>query len=239
MTAPVLERLLAVQDLDSAADRLRHRKETLPEKAEMAAVTERAGGLRARLTEAEGRLGVVAGRQSGLESELAATEQRIADVNKRLYSGEISASRELQAMADEVKSLEERKSYLEERVLEVMEEREPLDAEVDSLRGEAVAMANDAKRLQQAIADAEAEIDRELAAEQARRAEEAASVPSDVMRTYEQLRSKLGGIGASRLVSGSCTGCHLALPAQELARLRHEADDALIFCDQCGRILVR
>ena len=42
MASPALERLLAVQDLDSAADRLRHRKETLPEKAELASITERA-----------------------------------------------------------------------------------------------------------------------------------------------------------------------------------------------------
>src|SRR5207249_4949559 len=77
VTGPVLERLLAVQDRDTAADRLRHRRETLPERAELAALTERAGDLRARLTDAEARLAVVAGRQAELEEELAATEGRI------------------------------------------------------------------------------------------------------------------------------------------------------------------
>ena len=49
----------------------------------------------------------------------------------------------------------------------------------------------------------------------------------------------LGGVGAARLVGPSCTGCHLTLPAQELDRIRREPPDALVFCDQCGRILVR
>jgi len=239
VSAPILERLLAVQDLDTAADRLRHRKDALLEKTELAHVTERAGALRSRLTEAEGRLTAVTGREDELEAELTATEQRIKDVNRRLYGGEVSASRELQAMADEVKSLEARKAQLEERVLEVMEEREPIDAEVNGLHAEAVSMAGEAKRLQEAIAQAEAEIDGELAAELARRAEAASDVPNEVLRSYEQLRTKFGGMGVSRLVHGSCTGCHLALPASELARLRHEPDDAIIYCDQCGRILVR
>ncbi|MGH9281886.1 MAG: zinc ribbon domain-containing protein, partial [Acidimicrobiales bacterium] len=67
----------------------------------------------------------------------------------------------------------------------------------------------------------------------------AGAVPTDLLATYEKLRARLGGIGAARLVGPSCTGCHLTLPAQELARIKREALDALILCDQCGRILIR
>jgi predicted nucleic acid-binding Zn-ribbon protein len=64
-------------------------------------------------------------------------------------------------------------------------------------------------------------------------------LPADLAATYERLRSQLGGIGAAKLVGSSCGGCHLALPATELDRIRHAAPDALVYCDQCGRILVR
>ena len=57
--------------------------------------------------------------------------------------------------------------------------------------------------------------------------------------TYERLRAKLGGVGAARLVGPRCSGCHLTLPATELDRLRKGSPDALVFCDQCGRILIR
>ena len=239
MTAARFERLLAVQDHDTAADRLRHRRETLPERADLAALTERAGDLRTRITDAEARLASATGTQTHLEDELAHTETRIAEINKRMYGGEVSASRDLQAMAAEVESLEHRKAQLEERVLEAMEAREPIDAEVAGLRGEAGTMAAEARRLQQAIADAEAEIDAELGEEEAKRSAEAVGVPGDLIKTYEQIRTKLGGIGAARLEHGSCTGCHLTLSAMELEHLRHEAEDTVIHCEQCGRILVR
>ena len=233
------ERLLAVQEHDTNADRLRHRREMLPERAEFAALTERAGGLRARLTDAEARLAAATTQQTNLENELAATEDRIAEINRRMYGGEVSASRELQAMAAEVEQLQHRQSQLEERVLEAMEAREPVDTEVAALRAEATAMAAEARRLQEAIAVAEGEIDAELAAEESQRSTQAQGVADDLMRTYERLRAKLGGIGVSRLVHGSCSGCHLTLSASELDRVRHEQDDTLVYCEQCGRILVR
>jgi hypothetical protein len=40
-------------------------------------------------------------------------------------------------------------------------------------------------------------------------------------------------------VAGSCSGCHLTLPAMEVDRIRKAPADEVITCDQCGRILVR
>ena len=39
--------------------------------------------------------------------------------------------------------------------------------------------------------------------------------------------------------NGRCSGCHLALPATEIDRIKREAPDTIVLCDQCGRILVR
>ena len=85
---------------------------------------------------------------------------------------------------------------------------------------------------------AEKAIDDEVAAIQVTRDETAGRVPAELAASYERLRAKLGGIGAARLVAGACSGCHLQLPAGELYRLRHSAPDSVVYCDQCGRILV-
>ncbi|MDQ1395398.1 MAG: uncharacterized protein QOG64_657 [Acidimicrobiaceae bacterium] len=238
MTAPVFERLLALQDLDTTIDQLRHRKETLPELAQLGEVQRRAGELRPRLTDAETTLASAVARQTEVEGELTATESRIDEVNKRLYSGAVTASRELQAMSDDVKSLEARKSDLEERVLEAMEAREPLDAEVDGLRAEARGLAGDAQRLQRAIEAGVASIEEELGREVARRESATEGIPADLLGEYEQLRAKFGGVGLARLVGSSCTGCHLTLPASEVARIHRGPEDTVFYCDQCGRILV-
>ena len=78
-----------------------------------------------------------------------------------------------------------------------------------------------------------------LAAELAAREAAAADVPADLAALYEQLRARLDGVAAAPLVNGRCGGCHLALPATEVARLRKEPPETLVRCEQCERILVR
>ena len=90
-----------------------------------------------------------------------------------------------------------------------------------------------------ALVAAEQEIDGQLAAVTEARRAAAAGVADSLMATYERLRQRLGGVGAARLVGSSCTGCHLKLPATEVDRIKREPPDALIFCESCGRILVR
>ncbi len=78
-----------------------------------------------------------------------------------------------------------------------------------------------------------------MAGEEAARAEAADDIPPDVMSSYERLRSRLDGIGISRLVNGRCDGCHLSLSVTELSNATRLPPDALLHCEQCGRILVR
>ena len=107
-----------------------------------------------RLEEARGRQSQAAKAQSELEQSLASTEARIVEIDKRMYSGTVSASRELQAMSDEVAHLKERVSDLEEQVLEAMEAREPIDDEVAGIEVEQQAAAQEVQRLQTAAAAA-------------------------------------------------------------------------------------
>ncbi len=181
----------------------------------------------------------MARRQKRLEDELASVEAKIAEIEKRLYSGAVTVPRELQAMQAEVESMRRRRGDLEDQVLEVMTEREPLDEEVARLEGERARRDVEGGRLRAAIAEAEAAIDAEMATERDAREAVAAALPPELSKLYEQLRAKLGGVGAARLVNGRCSGCHLTLPATELDRIRKEPPDALIRCDQCGRLLVR
>jgi predicted nucleic acid-binding Zn-ribbon protein len=233
-----LDTLLAVQELDTATDQLEHRRATLPERAELAAAEARLADVDVRIADAEGRRDEITGRQNRLEQEVARTEARIVEIEKRLYGGTVSASRELTAMSEEVDALKARRSSLEDDVLSSMEEAEPVDAELATLADERAGVVADIERLRGAIRAAEDVVDTELASRRSERAATVAGVPEDLLATYERLRAKLGGVGAARLVGPSCTGCHLTLPATELDRIKREPPDALVFCDQCGRILV-
>jgi len=178
-------------------------------------------------------------RQSHLEHDLAAVEARIAEVDRRLYSGAVTIPRELQAMQADRDLLQRRQSTLEDEVLEAMGEREPLDEEVSALESERRRLDGEGARLRAAVVEAQVTIDTELASEEALRAESAVGLPADLVALYEQLRARHGGVGAAPLVAGQCHGCYLALPATEVDRIKREPPDALVTCDQCGRILVR
>jgi uncharacterized protein len=231
--------LLAVQDLDTAIDQLRHRRANLPERGELKALEADATTLRAELEAAIAARDEVSAREAGFEKDIATSEARIAEIDKRMYSGEVSSSKDLQAMATEIEHLKARVSGLEDSALEALEEREPLDAAVKALEERAAGMVELGKRLQAAIAEAESSIDAELATETAQRSAAAADVPDDLLAEYERLRGRLGGIGVAKLEHGTCMGCRMKLPATELDRVKHQPPDALVHCDQCGRILVR
>lgn len=239
MTAPRYEALLAVQDLDTHLDQLRHRRATLPERAELAAAESEADRIDRQLVDARAARDEVAGRQGVLEADLAQSEQRAETVSRRMYSGEVAASRDLSAMAADVEHQRARASDLEDQILALLEEREPLDGAVDALETERSAVAARIAAAEEALAGAEAVVDAEIADTDKRRTEASVSVPPDLLATYDRLRTRLQGVGAARLVGGRCDGCHLSLPATEVDRIRHLPDDALITCDQCGRILVR
>jgi hypothetical protein len=234
-----LERLLEVQHHDTVIGQLRHRRAALPERAELATVDGELGALEARAKEVRVQRDELGARQAGLEQQIEASRERRSSIEKRLYGGQVAAARELQAMAEEVKHLARHIGELEDRELEIMEALEPVDGDLQAGDMARDALEGDAGRLRAAIVVAEAAIDQEIAAESQVRASVAAGVRDDLLTRYEQLRTRLGGTGAARLVGGSCSGCHLALSAMELDRVRRAPPDAVVTCDQCGRILVR
>lgn len=233
-----LEALLALQGFDTDLDRCRHRRATLPERGEMVAIEAHLVALDQDLAVARAARDAVAGDQERLEQTLSVVEHRAADIKRRLYGGMVSATRELQAMSAELDSLTARASELESRVLEKMEDQEPLDARVAILEREKGSQLAAHATLEQALVAREAEVDAEVGVVNAARAEAAVGIPPDLVATYEQLRRRLGGVGVARLVGSLCGGCYLTLPATELERLRHQSPGTLSFCDQCGRILV-
>ena len=231
--------LLEVQERDTALGQLAHRRATLSERAALAAIDDEARTVRRSREEVAARHSEVTARESRLEADTASVDKRIHEVEGRLYGGTVSASRELQAMADEAQSLRRRRADLEDQTLVVMEELEPVDAELDALDGQLDALDARATVLLAALAEAEAGLDAEAAGVREIREVAAARLPAELSERYERLRSRLGGIGAAPLGNGSCSGCHLHLPATELDRIRRAPADSVLTCDQCGRILVR
>jgi len=235
----VFHDLLRVQDHDTAADRLRHRRQTLPELAELRACEDELARVEATLAEVGADAAEAARLQRRVEGELALLESKVAELDAKLYSGAVTVPRELQAMQTEGDAMRQRRACLEDEVLEAMSAREIADEQVVELESRRAELDREGVRLRAAVAEGQADVDRELETELAARQEAVAGIPADVTALYEQLRARLGGVAAAPLVNGRCGGCHLALPATEIDRLRKEPAETLVRCEQCERILVR
>ena len=231
--------LLKVQDLDTAIAQLRHRKATLSERNDLARGEAKLADLSEYVADTAARRQSLVDRQAELERRIGALDARRRAIEDRMYGARGVAGRELQAMDEEAKSLAEQRDELEEEELVFMEEQEPIDAELVQLLDDQAQLEEAVRGLRAALAAAEVAVDAELSALELSRGVEAARLPPDLATRYEDLRSRLKGVGVARLVGNRCEGCHLELPAMEVERIRHLPGDALVTCEQCGRILVR
>ncbi len=170
-----------------------------------------------------------------LESDVKMAEQRRARDAERLAAS--ANSKEAQALEHELASLAKRLSDLEDAELDVMGRVEDADAAVAAQQALIDATTAEGTQLTvQAKADVAAAT--ELIAQLGRdRAAVAAPVPADLLAEYTRRAAK--ATGAALLTRGTCEGCRMVLSSTDLNDIRRAEPDAVIFCPECGCILVR
>lgn len=177
--------------------------------------------------------------QTKAEQDVDQVRQRAARDQQRLDSGASTSPKDLESLQHEITSLAKRQGDLEDVVLEVMERRESAQERVGELteRVESVqSKIDDATGRRSAAFE---EIDGELTTVTKEREVVAASVPDDLLKLYDKLRLKEGGVGAARLFQRRCEGCRLELNITELNDVRAAPADTVVRCENCRRILVR
>lgn len=231
-------RLLDLQQLDTRLAQLEHRARALPQIAQLESAA--AGRDRAAEDEVLARVAVQDAERAvaKAETDVEQVRSRAARDQSRLDAG-LAKPKELQGLQHELQTLARRQGELEDVELELMERGEQLRADLE--RHAASVAAFD-----QRVAELTAERDAELAAIEtdrtavvADRSNAAAGVGAELLALYERLRDQRGGVGAAALQHKRCSGCGLELNAGELARIRAAAEDEVLRCEECGRILVR
>jgi predicted nucleic acid-binding Zn-ribbon protein len=232
-----LSQLLVVQDLDNQAGAMRPRLATLPERRALDSVQAQIDAVDTEIAAVEAPRRLLEADQRRLEDEVAALRAKAAEHDRQLYSGTVTAVRELQALQEEIDSLRRRAAQLEDRVLELMVEIEPMSEGTAGLRARREALEVEAARATVALAEAEAAGAAQLAAVEAGRAEAADAVPPEALAQYHQLRGQLAPSTVVRLVGSRCEGCPLQMPAVEVDRIKH-LPPGLAECDECGRLVL-
>ena len=137
MDAPLEDQraLLELQRHDSAVDRLRARRGSLPEDARLAELASGLAAVDQLAAERRGSLATLQRDQARLEDEIDMVTRKARSEEDRAVSGKVTSPKELTAIQEEVASLKRRQVALEDDLLERMEQRETLEAELVELDG--------------------------------------------------------------------------------------------------------
>ena len=232
-------RLLDLQTVDTTLARLNHRRQTLPQHAVIANLRTARAAVASDLVAADTRISDLELEQAKAETDLEPVRERLSRNQTRITNGAIADPKALSSMLDEVTHLKKRISDLEDAELEVLEQLDAAMASQETLRVRAEQVDTD---LAAAIADRDrqlATLNAEMDGLRQQRTEIEPVIPGDLLALYDRIGASHGGIGAAELRARRCTGCQLEVNAADLRVFSAAAEDEVLRCEECGRILIR
>lgn len=232
------QRLLDLQALDTRLDQIAHRRTHLPQIAELADLAEKAQVIGAEHVRVQTAHDDVQRELRKSEADVQQVRDRAARNESRLASGQGTA-KDLQALQHELESLARRQGELEDVELEVMERAEALESDLGELTAGRDRLDAQIRDVEAARDEALAGLDEEAAAVGAPRESLVAEVGAELHGLYEKIRVASGGLGAAALRARRCLGCQLELNAIDLVHIKEAAEDEVLRCEECRRILVR
>lgn len=231
------QELLRLQAVDTRLAQLAHRLGALPQTAALAELAEKDDAVRRSRAEAYGVLEDAKTELSRFESDVSLVEARIARDTDRLTH--TSSVKDVNALEAELASLRKRLSDLEDAELVVMERVEQATSAVAAIDDERAAIQVAQQALETERDEAAAGLATERSHAERDRDVIASGVPQALLAFYEQRRARGGGVGAALLRQRTCGGCTMTLTGSDLEAVRRAADDEVLQCPECDRILVR
>ena len=229
--------LLRLQALDIRLQQLEHQAKALPQHAELA---ELAKTLDLSKTVLTGRTGEVEDAKIELrriESDVDVVEKRISrDTDRAQHTSSI---KDVHALETELTALASRLSALEEIELAVMERLEEKESAVAETEAERAVVVG---RVAEIEADRDAllvDLNRQLGELARDRAAIVSAIGDDLAALYEKRRVAGRGNAAALLRARTCSGCTMTLTGNDLEEVRAKPADEIVFCPDCGAILVR
>lgn len=223
--------LITLQDFDVRMRYILAKKEEGPQKVKR---------LEQRLTDLKTALAEQISQLEGFSRERRETDQKIEETESKIKKANIKLSniksnKEYHAALKEIDELKKAKFILEDKAIEMMEQLEALETQCAASRDQAAEMRRQFEMDREAVARSLKALDQELNTLQQERMGVSQDVDTGLLKRYDTLRERKGGIAVSPVVGGVCQTCHLKIPPQEFNELIR--GDKLMTCPNCTRII--
>ncbi|HZT76856.1 MAG TPA: C4-type zinc ribbon domain-containing protein [Vicinamibacterales bacterium] len=228
---PDLERVIALQQLDTAAHDAHRRLNEAPEHT--AALEARLESAKQQLADAKARVAENQAKRREIEKDVAMHQGRLSKFREQAMA--VKTNQEYHAIQKEIGFAQTEIKTLEDKILELMLDADDQNAAV--------------KRADKALADEQKAVDAEkqhLAIEQKRlqasleqlaaeRKTITAALDPKVLEMFERVAKGRHGVAVAEARDQVCTICHVRLRPQVFNDVRK--NDSIIQCDSCQRIL--
>ena len=226
-----LERVIALQRLDTAASEARRKLAEGPEREK--AFTERLEAAKQRVADAKASLAANQEARRTIEKDVAVHQGRLSKYRDQAMA--VKTNQEYHAIQHEIAHAQGEIKKHEDAILERMLEADELTATIKAAEADLAAAQKTIDADRKAMHAEHAELQKSLEKLTAERAAIVAAIDKGLLSTYEQALVRRQGIAVAEAKDGICTICHVRLRPQVFNTVRR--NDSITQCDSCQRIL--
>src|SRR5215213_4661179 len=227
-----LEKLIALQNLDTTIRKLEKELEAIPQRR--AEIEEEFDRRAFEIRALESRRDEAKHTRARLENDVVEQRGRAERAERNLMSSK--KQDEYTAAIREADAARKQISTLETQILEQLEILEQAEAALNGRAEEIATLNSDRETKLKAFEDATSTIGERLAAARKEREELFAGLPKPMSALYSRIGARIrDGVAVAEARNRSCTACFMSLRPQVMAEVRR--GEEIITCDNCGRIL--
>jgi uncharacterized protein len=168
-----------------------------------------------------------------LEGDIQIHQQKISKLRDQMSA--VKTNEQYQAFQHEIAYIEAEIRKSEDKILDFMEQSEPLEKNVKAAEIRLKAEQKEVET-EKARARERTKVDEQaLTQERGERTAIAGQMEPKFYTEYERVRKKTKNTPIADATEGRCSACHIALRPQFFQDLRRQ--DQVMFCESCGRIL--
>ena len=226
-----LKKLLDLQEIDLVIGIAERELELIP--AQTDDLRNKIKGLNAAFEAEKQKLTQVQLDRKSRELEVASQDEKIAKHEKELNT--LKSNESYKAMLGEIDLAKNKKSEIEDQILNLMEEYDKRSGELKAMDAENRKIQADLEKEIKALEEKTVKLKSDLDAEFKRREAFVPAVRSDLLTRYDFIRTKKKSNAIAPITGESCSGCNTNLTPSILNEVRKGKE--LIICESCSRIL--
>jgi len=227
----IIKNLISLQGCDCELQAINRKKKEGPDKIKT---------LEEELKRMEEQVNDELDKAEAIQKERRKIEQEIADVESRTEKSReklasIKSNKEYGAALKEIEDLARKKTALEDRALQIMEEIESLDEKYSDMKERSRRHREKFEADQKLIQKEMMDLDKAFKKHEKEKNRIRKDIDKDLLKLYDTLSNHKGGISVSSVLKGVCQECHMGIPQQKFNELMR--GDVLMNCPHCGRIM--